>query len=132
MILFQVFIFTFEQGQKMKIETTAILYIQSWKSYWISIYIVLLSIPMEFPVRLRLHHTHHHSQHTRSGNLQSTERDQCRQVRLFDTWTSHGTLFYDICSQTIKAVLVSETSFLVFFNVCDKIEMANNYDIFAF
>ena len=47
--------------------------------------IILLSIPMKFPVRLRLHHTHHHSQHTRSGNLQSTDRDQYRQVRLFDT-----------------------------------------------
>ena len=42
----------------------------------IYIYIVLLSIPMEFPLRLGLHHTHHHSQHTRSGNLQSTDRDQ--------------------------------------------------------
>ena len=86
---FHVFIFAciLEQGQKMKIATTAILYIQSWKSYWVSMYIVLLSIPMEFLVRLHLHHTHHHSQHTGtcSGNLQSTDRDQYGQVRLFDT-----------------------------------------------
>lgn len=86
---FHVFIFAciLEQGQKMKIATTAILYIQSWKSYWVSMYIVLLSIPIEFPVPLHLHHTHHHSQHTgtRSGNLQSTDRDQYGQVRLFDT-----------------------------------------------
>ena len=85
---FHVFIFAYilEQGQKMKIATTAFLYIQSWKSYWISIYIVMLSIPMEFAVRLHLHHTHHHSQHTRSSNLQSTDRDQYRQVRLFCHW----------------------------------------------
>ena len=41
--------------------------------------------PREFSVRLRLHHTNHHSQHSRSGHLQSTDRDQYRQVRLFDT-----------------------------------------------
>ena len=80
---FHVFIFAciLEQGQKMKIVTCYFIY--TVMKVLLNIYIHCSVVhSYGFPVRLRLHH---HSQHTHSGNLQSTDRDQCRQVRLFET-----------------------------------------------